>query len=625
TSTTPPIISSAAPVVETTLVASPTRLCGLVPYSDSYSDSPNEMDSPKHITTSKVTSYPSPSSEYLIALIVASPGTRRPPANLVRPREVVPFGRPYRTRLNGPRRLLTARKRVGSLHARRLARRCVSPRSSDHHLSSSSRYSGSTPVHSSSEAFRRWCVAPLSTFYPPTTSESSSGDSLERPRHSSLLSTKPSCQRCRSLADSVPSSTPVTGSLAPTRADLLPPRNRYRDSYSPKTSMVVDTEIDTTETEDGREMAIVDGDVVRDQVEVDPRDDKEEFEAIAGDTIVKDMPVDLDDSIYDFYHHMSEEFEIEEPQGSCSVMYREISCGQSLAPHVSFSGGVLTDSTTTNTRSGMTPVAIEETINRHVTEALKAHEINKNLRLENLNGNDNDGNGNGNGNGGNGNEPGGNRNGNGGNDNGQGGNRNGNGQGGNRNGDGRGDRPVACECTYQDFIKCNHSISKEQKVTMKENKDKSEEKQLKDVSTVRDFLKVFPEDLLELPPIRKVEFQIDLVPGVAPVTRASYRLAPSKMQELSTQLQELSDKGFIRPSFSPLGASVLFVKKKDGSIRMCIDYRKLNKLTVKNRYPLPRVDDLFDPLQGSSVYSKIDLRSSYHQVRVHDDHPKGGI
>ncbi|GKG18965.1 putative reverse transcriptase domain-containing protein, partial [Tanacetum coccineum] len=91
------------------------------------------------------------------------------------------------------------------------------------------------------------------------------------------------------------------------------------------------------------------------------------------------------------------------------------------------------------------------------------------------------------------------------------------------------------------------------------------------------------------------------------------------MKELSDQLQELSNKGYIRPSSSPWGAPVLFVKKKDGSFRMCIDYRELNKLTVKNRYPLPRIDDLFDQLQGLSVYSKIDLRSSYHQLRVHEE------
>ncbi|GJT03070.1 retrotransposon protein, putative, ty3-gypsy subclass [Tanacetum coccineum] len=129
-------------------------------------------------------------------------------------------------------------------------------------------------------------------------------------------------------------------------------------------------------------------------------------------------------------------------------------------------------------------------------------------------------------------------------------------------------------------------------VTVKENKDESKEKRLEDVPTVRDFPEFFPEDLPGLPPIRQVELQIDLVLGAAPVARAPYRLAPSEMEELSTQLQELSDKGFIRPSSSPWGAPVLFVKKKDGSFRMCIDYHELNKLIVKNRYPLLRIDDL---------------------------------
>ncbi|GJR54076.1 reverse transcriptase domain-containing protein [Tanacetum coccineum] len=119
-------------------------------------------------------------------------------------------------------------------------------------------------------------------------------------------------------------------------------------------------------------------------------------------------------------------------------------------------------------------------------------------------------------------------------------------------------------------------------------------------------------------------FIIDLMPiklGSFDVitARAPYRLAPSEMQELSNQLQELADRGFIRPSTSPWGAPVLFVKKKDGSFRMCINYRELNKLTIKNRYPLTRIDDLFDQLQGLSVYSMIDLRSGYHQLRVRDE------
>ncbi|GJV38752.1 putative reverse transcriptase domain-containing protein [Tanacetum coccineum] len=156
-------------------------------------------------------------------------------------------------------------------------------------------------------------------------------------------------------------------------------------------------------------------------------------------------------------------------------------------------------------------------------------------------------------------------------------------------------------------------------VNTKETKDKSEKKRLEDVPIVRDFPNVFPEDLSGLPLTRQVEFQIDLIPGAAPVARAPYRLAPSIMKELSEQLKELSNKGFIRPSSLPWGAPVLFVKKKDGSFQMCIDYRELNKLTVKNCYPLPRIDDLFDQLQGSSVYSKIDLRSGYHQLRVREE------
>nr|GFB11665.1 putative reverse transcriptase domain-containing protein [Tanacetum cinerariifolium] len=159
-----------------------------------------------------------------------------------------------------------------------------------------------------------------------------------------------------------------------------------------------------------------------------------------------------------------------------------------------------------------------------------------------------------------------------------------------------------------------------------EVEEKSENKRLEDVPIVRNFPEVFLEDLSGLPPTRPVEFQIDLVPGAVLVARAPYRLAPFEMKELAEQLKELSDKGFIRPSSSPWGAPVLFIKKKDGSFRMCIDYRELNKLMIKNRYPLPRIDDLFDQLQGSSVYSKIDLRSGYHQLRVQEeDIPKTAL
>ncbi|GJV57578.1 putative reverse transcriptase domain-containing protein [Tanacetum coccineum] len=148
---------------------------------------------------------------------------------------------------------------------------------------------------------------------------------------------------------------------------------------------------------------------------------------------------------------------------------------------------------------------------------------------------------------------------------------------------------------------------------------KADEKKLDDIHVVRDFPEVFPDDLLGLPLVREIEFRIDLIPGASPVVRSPYRLAPSEMLELSNQLKELQEKGFIRPSHSPWGAPVLFVKKKDGSMRMCIDYRELNKLTIKNRYPLPRIDDLFDQLQGACCFSKIDLRSGYHQLRVREE------
>ncbi|GKB12468.1 putative reverse transcriptase domain-containing protein [Tanacetum coccineum] len=148
---------------------------------------------------------------------------------------------------------------------------------------------------------------------------------------------------------------------------------------------------------------------------------------------------------------------------------------------------------------------------------------------------------------------------------------------------------------------------------------KAKEQKQEEIVVVRDFPEVFPDDLSGLPPIRETEFNIELIPRAIPVVKSPYQLAPSEMEELSGQLKELKDKGFIRPSSSPWGVPILFIKKKDGSFRMCIDYRELNKLTIKNRYPLSRIDDLFDQLQGSQYFSKIDLRSGYHQLRVHED------
>ncbi|GJW05893.1 reverse transcriptase domain-containing protein [Tanacetum coccineum] len=355
TSTIAPVISSAAPVVETTLVASPTGLCGLVPYSGSNSDSPDEMSLPEHISLlpaispflctdsseapdssdgppsqdpyvatvahwrSRVTTRPSSSFEFPVAPVTAPPEIRRRSAILIRPGEAIPFSRPYRTHLNGPRKLLTTRKRVRPLPARRLASRHASPRSSDHHSSSSSSSLDSSPVYylgldtsdqahygsstrdasprlcypprrapRRSEAFHCWCATPLSTLYPPTTSESSSGDSSERPLHSSSHSAGPSHKRCRSLVDSVPSSMLVIGSLAPTRDDLLPPRKRFRDSYSSKASIEEDTEIDPIETEVDMELGIGDGDDVRDHIEIDPRDVRDDTEGYEADTSAGD-------------------------------------------------------------------------------------------------------------------------------------------------------------------------------------------------------------------------------------------------------------------------------------------------------------------------------------------------
>jgi hypothetical protein len=146
--------------------------------------------------------------------------------------------------------------------------------------------------------------------------------------------------------------------------------------------------------------------------------------------------------------------------------------------------------------------------------------------------------------------------------------------------------------------------------------EKGSDKTVADVRVVREYPDVFPDDLTELPPVREVDFAIELRPGVEPISIAPYRMAPAELAELKKQLQELLEKGFIRPSVSPWGAPVLFVKKKDGSLRLCIDYRKLNQATVKNKYPLPRIEDLFDQLSKARVFSKIDLRSGYHQLRI---------
>ncbi|GJU78239.1 putative reverse transcriptase domain-containing protein [Tanacetum coccineum] len=160
----------------------------------------------------------------------------------------------------------------------------------------------------------------------------------------------------------------------------------------------------------------------------------------------------------------------------------------------------------------------------------------------------------------------------------------------------------------------------ERKISKSTTIAKADEKRLDDVRTVRDFPEVFSDDLTGLPPVCEIEFRIDLIPGTLPVVKSPNRLAPSEMQELSNQLKELQEKGFIRPSHSPWGAPVLFVKKKDGALRMCIDYRELNKLTIKEAASSPpEMIISSDQLQGAYCFSKIDLHSGYHQLRFREE------
>jgi hypothetical protein len=139
---------------------------------------------------------------------------------------------------------------------------------------------------------------------------------------------------------------------------------------------------------------------------------------------------------------------------------------------------------------------------------------------------------------------------------------------------------------------------------------------LKDIPIVYEYPDVFPDNLPGMPPDRDIEFIIELQPGTAPISKRPYRMPPNELAELKFQLQDLLDKGFIRPSASPWGCPALFVKKKDNSLRLCVDYRPLNAVTIKNKYPLPRIDILFDQLAGAKVFSKIDLRSGYHQIKI---------
>jgi hypothetical protein len=137
-----------------------------------------------------------------------------------------------------------------------------------------------------------------------------------------------------------------------------------------------------------------------------------------------------------------------------------------------------------------------------------------------------------------------------------------------------------------------------------------------DIRVVSEFAYVFPEELPGMPLDREIEFVVELVPGTTPIFKGPYRMVTNQLAELKEQLQELLDKGYVRPSASPWGAPIIFVPKTDGTQTMCVDYRSLNEVTIKNKYPLSRIDDLFDQLKGACVFSKIDLRSGYHQLKI---------
>lgn len=156
-------------------------------------------------------------------------------------------------------------------------------------------------------------------------------------------------------------------------------------------------------------------------------------------------------------------------------------------------------------------------------------------------------------------------------------------------------------------------------VSLREFEDEDSEKKSLDHPVLQEFIDVFPDEILGMPPKRDINFHIDLIPGAEPISRAPYRMTTQELSELKLQLVELLAKGCIKPSVSPWGVPVLFVKKKDGSLRLCIDYRQLNKVTVKNMYPLPRIDDLFDQVKGARVFSKIDLKSGYHQLHIREE------
>jgi hypothetical protein len=170
-----------------------------------------------------------------------------------------------------------------------------------------------------------------------------------------------------------------------------------------------------------------------------------------------------------------------------------------------------------------------------------------------------------------------------------------------------------------DRIRVDVKVQKQETATVNQLNDGAN----KEDPVVEEFPDVFPEELSGMPPDHDIKFIIELLPRTAPIAKRPYRMEIDELEELKKQIKELQDKGFIRPSSSPWKAPVIFVDKKDGTQRMCVDYRSLNEVTIKNKYLLPRIDDLFDQLRGACVFSKIDLRSGYHQLKIHaSDIPK---
>jgi hypothetical protein len=181
-------------------------------------------------------------------------------------------------------------------------------------------------------------------------------------------------------------------------------------------------------------------------------------------------------------------------------------------------------------------------------------------------------------------------------------------------------KPVSVrQVSAMQFKKCMRKGCQVYSIQVTNLLEKEDKPNLEDFVVLWDFRDVFADEIPELPPRREIDFSINLLPGSAPISKSPYRMSFPELTELKIQLQELLDKEYIRPSVSPWGAPILFVKTNDKTLRLCIDYRQLNKMTIKNKYPLPRINDMFDQVGGENIFLKLDRRSGYHQVRIKDE------